>query len=62
MINNNEFIPNTKSLNLLDENGEYKGWVEKTTSVWWLDETIDHSFTFYNLDSFYNDVYYKNDT
>lgn len=61
MKNNNEFIPNTKSLNLLSEDGEYNGWVEKTTSVWWLDETVNHSFTFYNLDSFYNDVYYKND-
>lgn len=56
-----DFTPNTKKVTLLQENGEYNGWVEKTTSVWWLDEEVKHSFTFYNLDSFYNEDYFKND-
>ena len=56
-----DFVPNTKSVSLLQENGEYNGWVKKTTSVWWLDEEVEHSFTFYNLDTFYNDDYFMND-
>ena len=61
MKNNMDFVPNTKSISLLQENGEYNGWVEKTTSVWWLDEEVKNSFTFYNLDTFYNDDYFMND-
>lgn len=56
-----EFTPNTKKVSLLQDNGEYNGWVEKTSSTWWLDEEVKHSFTFYNLDTFYNEDYFKND-
>ena len=61
MKNNMDFVPNTKSISLLQANGEYNGWVEKTSNVWWLDEEVKHSFTFYNLDTFYNNDYFMND-
>jgi hypothetical protein len=45
----------------LYENGNFIGWVDHPTDRWWFDETCKSSFEYFDLDSFYNEDYFKED-
>ena len=44
------------------EDGKFTGYVKNTESHrWWLDEKLEDAFEYFDLDTFYNEDYFKTD-
>jgi hypothetical protein len=49
-----------KKIEIFNKDGYDTGWIGNNQR-WWFDETHPDSFEIFDLDSFYSDVYFKND-
>src|ERR1700722_4845508 len=51
----------TLDLKIRNKSGSDVGYLPRDKPNWWFDISFPHSFEFFNLDSFYEDVYFKDD-